>query len=123
MNHPTSDRGVNDLASRGEGCLFEEPFSDLPSVQRSSDEIPAFLKRVEASDDHRLVCIMGALVAEHHLDRMLKLMCPKYDVLEGSNDFSFSLRINLLQAWFIVPHWITRDLHVIRAVRNLLVFP
>ena len=43
----STDKGVNDLGSYGEGCLFEEPFDDIPSVERSSEEIPEFLKRVE----------------------------------------------------------------------------
>jgi hypothetical protein len=112
------DKGVNSFASCGEGCLFEEPFNDFDAVRKSSSEIPEFLERVEAGKDHRSVCIMGCLVAEHHVERILRLICPKYKVLSDSHDFTFSMQINFLEALFFVPSWITRDLHVIRAVRN-----
>jgi len=40
----STDKGVTGLGSYGEGCLFEEPFSDIPSVEKSSEEIFRVLK-------------------------------------------------------------------------------
>lgn len=102
----------------GEGCLFEQAFIDLSSVGEWNREVPAFLQRIEASGDQRLMCIMGSLVAEHHVERFLRTVLPKYDLLEENRDFTFSMKTNFIEALHLLPSHIVKALHIVRAVRN-----
>jgi hypothetical protein len=66
----------------GEACLFEEPIQDVSALAEWNREVPDFLKRIESGGDNRSICIMASLVAEYHVDRLLKIVFPKFKPLE-----------------------------------------
>ena len=113
--------GVNKkgkLIFRGEKgeSLFIEPFTDFHKLAEWNVEVPELFKKMESTGDDRSFAIVSALVIEHHIDRFLQIWIPGYNKL--SERFTFSLKIDLLDALKLIPHHILRCTECIRKVRN-----
>jgi hypothetical protein len=74
--------------------LFTEPFVDL----REENKLPDFFEAIQKTGDDRSYALTAALVAEHHVDECLSLLLPGYKALLENKDFTFSMRLNLLQS-------------------------
>lgn len=101
-----------------EGELGESLFNKPFILIGSKNELPLLLKKVEGMNDDRLLAIVTALLIEDRLDKLLSLFLPKYSKLLEASDFSFSMKINLLEALNFVPLCITTSAHCIRKIRN-----
>ncbi|WP_143393977.1 hypothetical protein [Fimbriiglobus ruber] len=94
--------------------LFHQPMSDY----FRHNELPELFKKIEGMNDDRLLSIVTALIIEERLDKMLALFFPRYAVYNDVPEFSFSMKIRLLEATNFVPHLITAAAHCIRVIRN-----
>ena len=80
--------------------------------------LPELLRKTEKLEDERLLAIVTALIVEDRLDTALESFIPKYKRLLEKGDFTFSVKIALLESLALVPVRITRAADVIRRVRN-----
>ncbi|MEH1844422.1 MAG: DUF4145 domain-containing protein [Nostoc sp.] len=94
--------------------LFRKPFTHL----LRKNELPELFKKVEGMNDHRLLAIITALLIETRLDNLLGLFLPRYSKLLNASNFTFSMKINLLEALNFVPPSITTAAHCLRKIRN-----
>src|SRR5205823_8013232 len=107
--------GSRGIVSGPEGdTLFCDPFIAL----MRPNELPALFQYVEGLNDHRLLALVTALIVEERLDKILRAFCLRYERLTDQSEFTFSLKIRMLEALAFVPQSITEAAHVIRGVRN-----
>jgi len=103
------------IATGPEGdTLFSQPFFAFTK----ENELPGLFQRVAGLDDHRLLALVTALIVEDRLDKILRAFCPRYKVLTDQNEFTFSLKIRMLEALAFVPRHLTEAADIIRGIRN-----
>jgi hypothetical protein len=94
--------------------LFSEPllrfFRENP--------LPELFKKTESLNDDRLLAIVTALIVEDRIDAALRAFLPKYTKLAERTDFTFSLKIALIEALAQIPPIFTRTATIIRKIRN-----
>ena len=61
---------------------------------------------------------MSALTIEHYLDSVLACWIPKYLTLSGNRDFTFSLKLDLLDSLKLIPNYIVKYANCVRKLRN-----
>jgi hypothetical protein len=101
------------LAGPEGDTLFSQPFVTL-----RPNEFPLLFQKVQGLNDHRLLALVTALVVEERLDKLLATFCPRYERLRKQDDFTFSLKIRVLEALSLIPVSITTACHIIRSIRN-----
>jgi hypothetical protein len=94
--------------------LFDRP---MHQYIREND-LPALFKNVEGMNDARLLAVVTALLVEDRIDKLHTAFFPKYEKLLGVQNYTFSMKITLLEALEFIPLRITRAAHVLRKVRN-----
>lgn len=94
--------------------LFWMGMFDLTSRE---NELPELFRKVKGMSDHRLLAIVTALIVEDRLDKILSSFLPRYSVFEKT-DFTFSMKIRLLEALNFIPPLITAAAHCLREIRN-----
>lgn len=94
--------------------LFNKPFFDVIS----ENNVPELFKKVDGLDDHRLLAIVTALLVENRVDAILKLVFPRYKLLLEKQEFTFSMKLTILEALRYLPSSIVKASHAIRKVRN-----
>lgn len=105
-------RGLVD--GREGDALFWWPFSQY----FREDELPSLFQKVSGLDDDRLIAIVTALLVEGRIDRLLGTFLPRYSRLTEATDFTFSMKINLLESLALIPPTITKAAHCLRKIRN-----
>jgi hypothetical protein len=60
-------------------------------------QVPGFFRRIEKSGDDRSYAILSAIIVEYHVERMLRLVMPRFDELAKKHEVSFSLKLDLLR--------------------------
>jgi hypothetical protein len=107
-----ANRGLFD-GKESEG-LFCKPLIKL----LHENELPELFKKVEGLGDHRLLAIVTALLVEDRIDKVNSLFMPRYSKLLEVSDFTFSMKIRLLEALSFIPYIITTSAHCLREIRN-----
>ncbi len=111
-------KGLILSGKRGE-CLLREPF--MGEVVHAEDwnlAVPNFLRRINKLRDDRAMVIMSALTIEHYLDSVLACWIPKYRTLSENRDFTFSLKLDLLDSCRLIPTYIMNYADCVRKLRN-----
>lgn len=85
---------------------------------KEKNELPELFQKTKDLNDHRLLALVTALIIENRIDRILTILLPQYDALSDSSDFSFSMKINLLKAFAIIPNELLAAAHILKRVRN-----
>ncbi|MCI0489225.1 MAG: hypothetical protein L0229_21750, partial [Blastocatellia bacterium] len=94
-------------------CISEKETSEIQA------QIDTTVEHVKEYDDDRLLVLVGALLVENAVDRLLASFMPGYKALqEKSRDFTFSMRIELARALQLIPNHILSAADAIRDVRN-----
>ena len=108
-----------------EGVRGESLFSRAVSWCVSRDveqQIQAWIDAVwghtESVMDERSLVLVGGLLVEDAIDKMLGAFIEKYRDLKDNRDFTLSLKIDLLRAMNLVPPRIPGDADFIRKLRN-----
>lgn len=96
--------------------LFNKPFF-APTVPYSN-ELPELFEKVEELHDHRLLSLVTALIVENRLDKLLDAHCPRYNRLIEASQFTFSIKIRMLEALCLIPYTITEACNILREIRN-----
>src|SRR5438046_1164518 len=94
--------------------LFTKPFIRYVF----ENELPALFQKVEGMHDHRLLSIVTALIIENRVDKLLSAFLPRYGRLLAAREYSFSMKINTLEALAFIPPLLTAVAHCLRKVRN-----
>lgn len=97
---------------------FSKPFFSWDEFQRSNEEMPEFYRRIEQSGDDRSYVILTAIVLENQYDAFLQILVPGFKALRDSKGFGFSLKIELLRAFRLIPPLIPRCADCVRQIRN-----
>lgn len=95
--------------------VFTEPFIDY---RWSLNEMPSFMQRANAAGDDRSFVIFSFVVIERYLDDLLEAIAPAYQVLKDNNDFTVSLKTEILRALQLIPRRILQAIDMVRKVRN-----
>ncbi len=69
-------------------------------------------------NDHRLLAIVTALLVENRVDKVNSMFLPKYNKLSETSQFTFSMKIRLLESLDFIPPSITQAAHYLRDIRN-----
>ncbi len=101
-----------------EGLPGESLFCHAMMDWTRYNELPELFRKVEGMNDERLLAIVTALIVENRLDHMLPFFLPRYSKLKGMAEFTFSMKIRLLQALNFIPPLIPAAAHCIREIRN-----
>jgi hypothetical protein len=107
------------MSNKGIACgpegdtLFSRPFFEF-----GRNELPILFQQVEGLHDHRLLALVTALIVEERVDKLLGAFCPRYECLIEQSEFTFSLKIRMLEALSVIPRSITDACHIIRSIRN-----
>lgn len=96
--------------------IFASPLWGM--MDRTENELPELFKKMESADDHRLLALVTALIVEERVDKLLSAYLPRYSVLRDGGEFTFSMKIRLLESLNLIPRHITAACHVLRAIRN-----
>jgi hypothetical protein len=94
--------------------LFDKPFLELAQVNR----LPELFQKVDGLDDHRLLALITALLVEDRVDKMLRLVFPRYNRLLDRQEYSFSMKLTTLEALRYLPSSILNTSQAIRKIRN-----
>jgi hypothetical protein len=111
-------KGLILYGKKGE-CLLTEPF--MGGVVHADDwnsVVPNFLRRINKLRDDRALLIMSALTIEYYLDLVLACWIPKYKTLSENRDFTFSLKLDLLDSFKLLPKYIVTHANCVRKLRN-----
>lgn len=84
-------------------------------LQRELDQYWAHYKDLA---DERAVVVVGALCVEDCLDQMINALFPSSTILHENRDFTFSLKIDIIQAFKLIPSRILHHSDVVRKMRN-----
>ena len=93
--------------------LFTEP---LMRYFRHNPLPDLFSKTANLQDD-RLLAIVTALIVEDRVDALLSSFLPRYSRLT-TNDFTFSMKIALAEAFALIPTRILSAATILRKIRN-----
>ncbi len=93
-------------------------FSKPVLVICRENDLPELFQRVDGLDDHRLLAVVTALLIENRLDKILKLLLPKYSKLTDQTAFTFSMKIRMLEAFNLIPQQLLEAAHILRKIRN-----
>lgn len=99
--------------NKGES-VFCEPLLRFPRENR----LPEFFQKTAALNDERLLAIVAALIVEDRLDAALGAFLPRYGRLSDAKEYTFSLKIALLEALALIPPRILAAATIIRRIRN-----
>src|ERR1043166_9666104 len=79
--------------------LFTEPlirfFRENP--------LPEFFSKTADLKDDRLLAIVTALIVEDRVDAALQSFLPRYARLTSASDFTFSMKIALMESFAFIP--------------------
>jgi len=105
------------LLFRGEEgeSLFTKPFISPPGERIFDQEL---FEKMRRTRDDRSLAIVSALVLEYCIDDLLQTWIPEYNKLAENRDFTFSMKIDLLDAFKLVPHHILKCADCVRKIRN-----
>jgi hypothetical protein len=95
--------------------VFTEPYIDY---QFQPNQLPGFLQKIDRAGDDRSFVLVTAVVVERYLDELLQAIAPGYHKLADQRDFTFSLKIELLKAFGLIPPHIVQAADLLRKVRN-----
>jgi len=94
--------------------LFEKPILQI----YKENELPELFKKVDGLDDHRLLSIVTALLAENRIDKLNFAFFPKYNLLYEDSNFTFSLKIKLIESLNVIPPLFCHAANCLRQIRN-----
>jgi hypothetical protein len=94
--------------------LWQFPLMGIGSGSRM-EEILSHTKDV---NDHRMLSLLTALLVENRVEHILSEMLPNFKTLLDNTDFTFSMKIRLLEAFNIIPIQLIRSADIIRKIRN-----
>jgi len=98
------------------GIVFQD-IIDV-SAEEIRRRVVEAMDRVFELDDDRLLVLVGALLVENSLDRLLGAFMPGYRQLRDKREFSFSVRIELARALRLCPDCLFNCTDVVRSIRN-----
>jgi hypothetical protein len=102
------------LSGRKGESLFSEPllryFRENP--------LPELFSKTQSLNDDRLLAIVTALIVEDRIDAALSSFLPRYARLVDQTDFTFSMKISLVEALAQIPPMLTRAATIMRKIRN-----
>lgn len=101
------------LAGKPGECMFTR--AGVFGSFEPKDRPRLYAKTLEAEDD-RLFALVASLAVEHRLERLMAAWLPDFDTEDI--DFTFSIRLRMLEAAKIIPPQIIRAADVVRRVRN-----
>ena len=91
------------------------PSHRIAEFQNELDEYWAHYKNLA---DERAVVLVGALCVEDCLDRMINAFFPASKILRENRDFTFSPKIDIIEACKIIPSRILHHCDLVRKLRN-----
>ena len=94
--------------------LWEFPLMKIGSGSRM-EEILSHTKNV---DDDRILSLLTALLVENRVEHILSELLPNFKALLENTDFTFSMKLRLLEAFNIIPIQLIRSADIIRKIRN-----
>lgn len=97
-----------------EESLFEKPIIRI----FKKNELPELFKKVDGLDDHRLLTIVTALLVENRIDKLNFAFFPKYKLLYEDTNFTFSLKIKLIESLNVIPPLFCHAANCLRQIRN-----
>jgi len=100
------------------GQIFNQPFFDKINLQNWHEELPKLYKRIKSSKDERSFIILLSIVVEYHADKLLRIIIPGYKKLCERSEFSFSIKLCLLESLHIIPSQVFKFTDCIRKIRN-----
>jgi hypothetical protein len=98
--------------------LFYKPLPIIADLGDWNSQVPEFFQRIEKSGDDRSYAILSAIIVEHHVVRMLKLVMPRFDDFAKSHELSFSMKLDLLESIRLIPEHLVVCADTVRSVRN-----
>src|SRR5262249_27348607 len=108
------ENNQSDMKTQGLACgpvgdsIFTYPFFGWSE----ENELPELFKRTAGLNDHRLLALVSVLIVENRLDKILAVVCPRYNCLTELNEFTFSFKIRMLEALALIPKSITEAAHI-----------
>ncbi len=91
------------------------PLDRMEELQKELDD---YWGHYRGLSDERAVVLVGALCVEDSLDRMINAFFPGSRILHENRDFTFSLKMDLLQACRLIPSRILDHCNLVRKLRN-----
>ena len=117
---PKEEEVINIQGIHGE-TIFYHPIVSFISQEMSMSlqrEINKTIEYVQGLNDDRLLVLVGALVVENAVDKLIASVFPGYKSLHSQRDFTFSMRIEIVKALKIIPSKILNSAHFVRKLRN-----
>lgn len=109
----------NEIFGGKEGeCVFIKPFFDFRIDMEIRQEMPDIFRKAEKSGDERSFVLVTALIIEYHLDRLLKLLFPKFKKLSNVPEFSFHEKSLMFESLKLIPNHIILCCNCINGIRN-----
>ncbi len=91
------------------------PLDRMAELQKELNDYWAHYKDLA---DERAVILVGALCVEDCLDRTINAFFPASKILHENRDFTFSLKIDIVQACNLIPSRILHHCDLVRKLRN-----
>lgn len=98
--------------------IFNQPFFDKVNLSEWNEELPKLYKRINSAKDERSFVILLSIVVEYHTDKLLRIILPGYTKMCARSEFTFSLKLCLLESLKIIPPQLFRFTDCIRKIRN-----
>ncbi|MCD4769849.1 MAG: hypothetical protein K8R35_06760 [Bacteroidales bacterium] len=98
--------------------VFSQPFLDLLNYSDWNNELPQLYERINSLADDRSFVILMAVVLEYHVDKLLRILLPNYEILLETSEFTFSIKLKILKASKLLPEIIFEFSELTRKIRN-----
>ncbi len=98
--------------------LFHTPYPNALLEADAPRRLPPGVELMGDDVDDRSCALVGGLLVEQELDRILSAWLPQYNKLADSRDFPFSAKIELLRSTALVPKKMCSGAHIVKQVRN-----
>jgi hypothetical protein len=100
----------------GETIFSGHETQGFAMLRRDPDELMLLLRKIEAATDDRLYALMGALIMENRLEKLMRAWLPDLDLDDQA--FTTSVRLKMLRGAQLIPLHVVKAANVVREVRN-----
>ncbi|WCM42957.1 hypothetical protein MG290_04565 [Flavobacterium sp. CBA20B-1] len=104
------------IAETEDDCLFKSQFDFWKEVEWNND-LPQYFERLNNIDDDRSFVILATTVLEYQIDRFLKIIIPKHEVLVDNNT-ALNTKIRIIKAFNLIPSQFLEMINLIKNIRN-----
>ena len=104
----------------GDSLFYDHSFMvEQNSLNEWRTKIKSYFEKCESTNDHRAIALIGALIIEEELDKLLSSWLIDYKYINDDLEMTFSFKVKLAKSCNLIPNRILDSIEPIRKIRNI----